>query len=172
MHAPLYASHRNTRMDQWLKMLSEGAPFEPAIVWYYSPRITSRAVASSLHLVWANVGLGRPPSAARTRRISSARAAILQNGEHLGLVMPSKGRTRPHRGAVSGTSEQRDDGRAVPPQGNSDPDPLASCGMDRNVKPLSRTAAGREQPEEGKHHPHYEVAKGHPSGRQRPEQAG
>jgi len=93
MHAPLYASHRNKRMDQWLKMLSEGAPFEPAIVWYYSPRITSRAVASSLHLVWANVGLGRPPSAARTRRISSARAAILQNGEHLGLVMPSKGRT-------------------------------------------------------------------------------
>ena len=62
MHAPLYASHRNKRMDQWLKMLSEGAPFEPAIVWYYSPRITSRAVASSLHLVWANVGLGRPPS--------------------------------------------------------------------------------------------------------------
>jgi hypothetical protein len=39
-------------------------------------------------LVWANVGLGRPPSVARTRRISSARAAILQNGEHLGLVMP------------------------------------------------------------------------------------
>jgi len=43
--------------------------------------------------VVAALGLGerRPWSTtfvARTRRIRSARAAILQNGEHLGLVMP------------------------------------------------------------------------------------
>jgi hypothetical protein len=82
--APCTPPHRNKRMDQWLRMLSEGVPFEPAIVWYYSPRITSRAVASSLHLVRADVGLGGPLRRRARGRNCSARAAILQNGEHLG----------------------------------------------------------------------------------------
>jgi hypothetical protein len=34
MAPPSMPPHRNKRMDQWLRMLSEGAPFEPATVWY------------------------------------------------------------------------------------------------------------------------------------------
>jgi hypothetical protein len=102
-------------MDQWLRSLSEGAPFEPPIVWYYSPRITSRAVIR--RCAWS----GR--TSALVDRFGGAHAA-----DQLGpschpperraprLVKPGKGRTRPHRGSDSGTSGQRDDGRAAPPQ--------------------------------------------------------
>jgi hypothetical protein len=60
MHGPLYASPSEQAHGSMAQDAKRRRAVRASDCLVHAPRITSRAVASSLHLVRVNVGLGRP----------------------------------------------------------------------------------------------------------------